>query len=334
MAQIKTKFLENSAVSTAKIADSAITTAKIAADAVDGTKAKLANDQYLRARNAADSADVNTLKVNASDKIEFATVPQVTADPVAANDLVRKSYADGLTSGIVVDAINDGVTTSAPSQNAVFDALALKQSTSEKGQANGYASLDGGGKVPVAQLPSAVMTYEGVWNASTNSPSLADGVGDAGQVYRVGTAGTQNLGSGNISFSVGDYVIYNGTTWEKSDTTDAVASVNGFTGVVVLTTDNVSEGSTNKYQKTWGKESITLVAGDITNQYVDLLQTIVGSSLDLVVGGVVQTEGVDYTVSLTGGAGGKTRVTFAGDLATGGNAALVATDILRLKYQY
>lgn len=111
------------------------------------------------------------------------------------------------------------------------------------GQPNGLATLDGGGKVPLSQLPSAIMTYEGVWNATTNSPTLADGVGDTGSLYRVGTAGTQNLGSGAISFSVGDYVIYNGTTWEKSDTTDAVASVNGLTGVVVLTTSNIAEGS-------------------------------------------------------------------------------------------
>jgi hypothetical protein len=101
--------------------------------------------------------------------------------------------------------------------------------------------LDGSGKIAVAQLPSAIMTYEGVWNASTNSPTLADGAGDAGMVYRVGTAGTQNLGSGNITFDVGDYVIYNGSIWEKSDTTDAVASVNGQTGVVVLDTGDISE---------------------------------------------------------------------------------------------
>jgi hypothetical protein len=117
----------------------------------------------------------------------------------------------------------------------------------ELGVANGIATLDSSGKVPVAQLPSAVMTYEGVWNASTNSPTLADGTGDTGMVYRVSVAGSQNLGSGTISFEVGDYVIYNGTVWEKSDTTDAVASVNGLTGVVVLNTDNISEGASNLY---------------------------------------------------------------------------------------
>ena len=41
------------------------------------------------------------------------------------------------------------------------------------------------------------------------------------------------------SFEVGDYAIYNGATWEKSDTTDAVATVNGYTGNVTLTKSDV-----------------------------------------------------------------------------------------------
>lgn len=41
-------------------------------------------------------------------------------------------------------------------QDWVNTQLATKQSTSEKGQPNGYASLDSGGKVPTAQLPSYV----------------------------------------------------------------------------------------------------------------------------------------------------------------------------------
>lgn len=123
-------------------------------------------------------------------------------------------------------------------EDAALDAA--KQDVSEKGVAGGYASLDGGGKVPVSQLPASLMSYEGVWNASTNSPALADGSGSAGDVYRVGTAGSQNLGSGSIDFAVGDYVIYNGATWEKSDTTDSVASVAGKTGVVTLDQADIS----------------------------------------------------------------------------------------------
>lgn len=86
--------------------------------------------------------------------------------------------------------------------------------------------------------------------------------------------------------------------------------------------------------RTWAKENLTLDGTDITNQYKDLAEVAIASSIDVVVNGVVQTETVDYTVNLTGGAGGNTRLTFAGDLATGGGAALVATDVLRVKYQY
>lgn len=131
--------------------------------------------------------------------------------------------------------------------SAIQTQIDAKISSSEKGANNGVATLDAGGKVPISQLPSAVMTYEGVWNANTNSPTLIDGTGDAGQVYRVSVAGSQDLGSGSISFDVGDYVIYNGSVWEKSDTTDAVASVNGQTGIVSLDSDDISEGATNLY---------------------------------------------------------------------------------------
>ena len=112
--------------------------------------------------------------------------------------------------------------------------------TGNRGQALGYASLDSAGKVPYTQLPASIMSYLGTWNATTNnSPTLADGTGDAGDLYRVATAGSQNLGSGSITYGVGDYVIYNGSTWEKSDSTDAVASVNGYTGVVSLIKSDV-----------------------------------------------------------------------------------------------
>lgn len=123
----------------------------------------------------------------------------------------------------------------------------LKIDLTEKGANNGVATLDSGGKVPVSQLPSSVMEYKGVWNASTNTPTLVDGVGDAGDVYRVSVAGTQDLGSGSVSYVVGDFVIYDGSIWQKSASTDAVVTVNGQSGVVVLDTDDISEGATNLY---------------------------------------------------------------------------------------
>lgn len=123
------------------------------------------------------------------------------------------------------------------------DADALLIPLTQKGANNGVATLDAGGKVPASQLPSSIMTYEGTWDASTNTPTLADGTGDAGMVYLVSVAGTQNLGSGAISFAVGDWVVYSGTIWEKSSNSNIVMSVNGQTGVVVLTKTDVGLGN-------------------------------------------------------------------------------------------
>ena len=119
----------------------------------------------------------------------------------------------------------------------------LKENLANKGVADGYASLDSGGKVPVAQLPNSIMEYLGTWNASTNTPSLADGVGNAGDVYIVDVAGTQDLGSGNITFAVSDWIVYNGSIWQKSSNSNSVVSVNGFTGVVVLDLDDINDVS-------------------------------------------------------------------------------------------
>lgn len=75
----------------------------------------------------------------------------------------------------------------------------------------------GTGKIDATYLPTSGDTPKGEWNASTNSPSLIDGTGTAGDYYDVTTAGSQDLGSGSITFTVGDVVKYNGSTWYKID---------------------------------------------------------------------------------------------------------------------
>jgi hypothetical protein len=58
-------------------------------------------------------------------------------------------------------------------------------------------------------------SYKGAWDASTNTPNIADGSGVNGDYYLVSVAGTQDLGSGSIDFTSGDDVRYNGTIWQK-----------------------------------------------------------------------------------------------------------------------
>lgn len=169
-------------------------------------------------------------------------------------DLVLDSAGDISASTNEIKNVVDPTTAqSAATKNYVDTGLALKIDNSEKGAANGVATLDAGQKVPLSQLPNSIMEYKGVYNASTNTPTLADGAGNPdtaiGDVYKVTVAGTQDFGSGPITFVVGDYVILNHLkVWEQAHAGgDSVNSVNGQAGIVVLDTDDVNEGVTNLY---------------------------------------------------------------------------------------
>jgi hypothetical protein len=107
--------------------------------------------------------------------------------------------------------------------------------------------LDGFGKVQ-NQINGLIggSIFQGTWNASTNAPTLVSSVGTNGYYYIVSVAGSTNL-DGITDWKVGDWAIFAGAAWEKVDNTDSVSSVNGFTGAVSLTTDDISEGATNLY---------------------------------------------------------------------------------------
>ena len=131
---------------------------------------------------------------------------------------------------------------------------------SEKGANSGVATLDASGKIPSYQLPTSVFVYKGLWNASTNTPTLSNGTGSVGEVYKCNVAGTVNFGAGDITFAVNDLALYDGSVWQKSDSTDDVLSVNSQTGVVVLTTSDIAEG-TNQYFTT-ARARASVSAGD------------------------------------------------------------------------
>jgi len=112
-------------------------------------------------------------------------------------------------------------------------------STKDAGVANGVATLDSSGQVPLSQIPPlGDLNYQGTWNATTNSPTLTSSVGTKGFYYVVSVAGTTNL-NGITDWQIGDWAVFNGSAWQKIDNTDAVTSVNGYTGTVVLNAADV-----------------------------------------------------------------------------------------------
>jgi hypothetical protein len=158
--------------------------------------------------------------------------------------------------------------------------------TSEKGANNGVATLDANGKVPTSQIPmQGDLNYQGTWNASTNTPTLTSSVGTKGYYYVVDVAGTTNL-NGITDWQVGDWAIFNGSIWQKVDNTDAVTSVNGQTGTVVLTTTNINEGTNLYYTDARARASVSAgtgisynsTTGVITNSSPSLGGDVVGPS--------------------------------------------------------
>jgi hypothetical protein len=150
--------------------------------------------------------------------------------------------------------------------------------TTEKAQPLGVATLDASGKVPQSQIPlMGDLNYQGTWNASTNTPTLTSSVGTKGYYYVVDVAGTTNL-NGITDWQIGDWAIFNGSVWQKVDNTDAVTSVNGLVGTVVLTTTNIAEG-TNEYFTT--AKARTSISAGTGISYDNLTGVITNSSPSL-----------------------------------------------------
>jgi hypothetical protein len=110
------------------------------------------------------------------------------------------------------------------------------------GVANGYATLGDDGKLASSQLPPGLgggLQYQGVWNASTNTPTIPSASSaNTGYYFKVSVAGSTNI-NGITSWAVGDWIISNGTTWDKITNAESVSSVAGKTGAVSLTKADV-----------------------------------------------------------------------------------------------
>ena len=197
-------------------------------------------------------------------------------------------------------------------------------STKDAGAANGVATLDAGGKVPVSELPAAVLgalSYQGTWDASTNTPTLTSSVGTKGYYYVVSVAGNTNL-NGITDWLVGDWAVFNGSIWQKVDNTETVTSVNGQTGAVVLTTTNVAEGTNLYYTDARARAAISAgtgisydnATGVVTNTAPD--QTVAltdGTAIDVTgtyPNFTINNTAPDQTVVLTAGTGISTSGTY------------------------
>lgn len=186
--------------------------------------------------------------------------------------LDTSTYLTGITSGNVTTAL--GYTPENPAN---------------KGEANGYASLDSTGKVPSTQLPSYVDDVLEFANLAAFPGTGESGkvyiALDTNKVYRWGGStyveitsspgstdavpeGTTNLyytdARARGAISVSGSLSYNSTTGVISFT-DAVTSVAGRTGAVTLTKSDVGLGNVeNTALSTWAGSTNLTTLGTIT----------------------------------------------------------------------
>jgi len=151
----------------------------------------------------------------------------------------------------------------------ITDAATYLEFLVNKGVAGGYAALDQNGQIPLDQINDAILgglVYGGEFDADTAIATLSTNaqiklgttdptitltddtepmtgyLANEGIYYIVANAGT----FGGVAFVPGDWLVANASGWAKIHNTDAVFSVNGQTGTVVLLTTHVAEG-TNLY---------------------------------------------------------------------------------------
>jgi hypothetical protein len=125
-------------------------------------------------------------------------------------------------------ALSSGQISSTITQYTDTDADA--RITLQKGANNGICELDANGLVPTNHLPPLAITDVHVVADATERNALVAQEGDVA-----------------IQTDDSSSWIYDGSAWVAFGVSGAVVSVNGQTGTVSLDTDDISEGSTNKY---------------------------------------------------------------------------------------
>ena len=87
----------------------------------------------------------------------------------------------------------------------------------------------------VSSITNAIgaLNYKGTWNASTNTPTLASGVGTKGDYYVVSVAGSTAL-DGISNWGVGDWATFNGSVWQR---VEGGADLNGVNLTVTTQAD-------------------------------------------------------------------------------------------------
>jgi hypothetical protein len=177
-------------------------------------------------RDGVDGVSVTDARIDFDGSliISLSSGREINVGEVVAPDLAEK-----------IKVITNGGGTS----QTVLDTLASLQTQinnlipSQTGNAGKYLTTDG--SVLSWASVAGGLTYQGTWNASTNTPTLTSSVGTNGYYYIVATAGSTNL-NGITDWQVGDWLMFNGTVWQKIDQSDVIQTIASADSSITVTT--------------------------------------------------------------------------------------------------
>jgi hypothetical protein len=177
---------------------------ELTADSIDETHIQLSNTGALVGLNNAGDGDVALIKANASDQAELPTETLVSGNMT-------------LDSGVTFDSGGNKLTNAA--DPTLDQDVATKKYVDDE----------------VASAITTAMNYQGTADASAVDADTATGTSSHsnGDLYRITTAGSTAFGE---QYDVGDYTVYNGSSWDRIDAVDP--TVSGTSDRVTVTGDD------------------------------------------------------------------------------------------------
>jgi hypothetical protein len=225
--------IANNAVTTTKIADGNITNAKLATG-IDATK--ITGDITGKATNVTGTVGI----LNGGTGATSAAAARTNLGLVIGTDVQAPlSFTAPIVKNANIISISQATTSVDGYLNAAdFTSFNNKIDATQKAANNGVATLGNDGKIPSNQIPAISFQSATVVNSQSNMLGLSNAV--------VGSIAIRTDVSKNFVLSaLPSSTLIN---WIELATPSSVTSVNGSAGPsVVLTTNDVSEGASNKY---------------------------------------------------------------------------------------
>lgn len=348
---IKTKWIENDAVTDAKM--------KLrSAQSLRSRNAAGSADISLIRLNVSDVIEIPSALSLASNPINNVSDPTLSQDAATKNYVdakfagqspkapVKAVFLANLTATYSNGALGVGATLTATGNGAIPTAdgitvlagdrvLITAQTTAFQ---NGIYAVTAAGSVGTPFIltrttdTDTAAKMSGFYTVAQQGSTVGDHewLNTSDDPITVGATSINIVDFGTTTFAAGGGIIKTGIT--ISAKLGAGVALDGSQAIAVQVAPSTQKinGSNQVEGLKDNFETFLLAASDITNGYVDLAQVAANLSVRVQPEGGLPQKPTDSAISYTGGTGGKTRVTFAGDLLS----LLASGDNLYITYRY